>query len=242
MKWIVPPVRKPLVPDIAKHSATTPWPANAASPCSSSGSTDVRFTLSPYLRLLGARLAEHHRIDRFEMRGIGGQRQMHVVAVERAVRRCAEVILHVARALHVRRLRRAALEFVEELAIGLAHHVDEHVQAPAMRHAEHDVLDAQRAAALDDLLHRRDRRFAAVEPEALGADEFHAAEFLEDFGFDQLVQDRALAFARERDLVLGALDPPLKPFALLGIGDVHVLVADRAAIGAPQDLDQLRAA
>jgi hypothetical protein len=38
------------------------------------------------LVLLGAHLAEHHRIDDFQMRGIGGERQMHLVAVELAVR------------------------------------------------------------------------------------------------------------------------------------------------------------
>ena len=66
------------------------------------------------LVLLGAHLAEHHRIDDLEMRRVGGQRQMHLVAVELAVRRGAEVILDVARAFDVVRRRRAALEFVED--------------------------------------------------------------------------------------------------------------------------------
>ena len=48
------------------------------------------------LVLLGAHLAEHDRIDDFEMRGIGGQRQMDLVVVEFAVGRGAEVIFHVA--------------------------------------------------------------------------------------------------------------------------------------------------
>ena len=42
MKWIEPPVRWPFKPDRPKHSATTPWPAKAASPWISSGSTGVR--------------------------------------------------------------------------------------------------------------------------------------------------------------------------------------------------------
>src|SRR6478752_1974873 len=33
IRWIVPPTRYPLVSLIARHSATIPWPANAASPC-----------------------------------------------------------------------------------------------------------------------------------------------------------------------------------------------------------------
>ena len=35
----MPPVLWPGKPDIAKHSATTPWPANAASPCIKIGKT-----------------------------------------------------------------------------------------------------------------------------------------------------------------------------------------------------------
>src|ERR1700730_7135545 len=38
------------------------------------------------LVLLGAYLAKHHRIDDFQMRRVGGQRQMDAVAVELAVR------------------------------------------------------------------------------------------------------------------------------------------------------------
>ena len=139
-----------------------------------------------------------------------------LVAVELAVGRRAEVIFDVARALDLVGRRRAALEFVEDRAVRLGHHLGEHVQPPAMRHAEHDLLDAERAAALDDLLERRDHRFGAVEAEALGAGEFQVAELLEAFGFDQLVEDRALALAGEGDLLVGALDALLEPGLLAG--------------------------
>ena len=58
-----------------------------------------------------------------------------------------------------------------------------------MRHAHRDLSDAELAAALDDLLERRDHRFAAVEAEALGAGVFQIAEFLERLGFDQFSED-----------------------------------------------------
>ena len=48
------------------------------------------------LVLLGARLAHHDRVDDLQMRRVGRQRQMHLVAVELAVRRGAEMVLHVA--------------------------------------------------------------------------------------------------------------------------------------------------
>ena len=108
-----------------------------------------------------------------------------------------------------------------------------------MRHADDDLLHAERAAALDDLLQRRDHRFAAVETEALGAGEFQVAEFLEAFGLDQLVEDGALAFARERDLLVGAFDALLDPALLRAVGNVQELDAERLAIGAAQDVDHL---
>ena len=66
-----------------------------------------------------------------------------------------------------------------------------------MGHAEDDLVEAELAAALDDLLERRDHRLAAVEAEALGAGVFDIEEVLEPFGLDQLVEDGALAFGGE---------------------------------------------
>ena len=101
-----------------------------------------------------------------------------------------------------------------------------------MGHAEHDLLHAERAAALDDLLQRRDQRFAAVEAEALGALVLDVDELLEAFGLDQLLQDRPLALRGEGDALVRPLDALLDPGLLLGIGDVHELDAERRAVGA----------
>ena len=57
------------------------------------------------LILLGAHLAEHDRVDDFQMRGIGGQRQVHRVAVELTIRRGAEMVFHVAGAFDLVRGR-----------------------------------------------------------------------------------------------------------------------------------------
>src|SRR5690242_19634157 len=108
-----------------------------------------------------------------------------------------------------------------------------------MRHAERDLLHAERAAALDDLLERRDHRLPAVEAEALGAGESEVAEFLEAFRPDQIVEDRALALAGEGDLLVGSLDALLDPGFLDRVGDVHELDAERLAVGAAQDGDDL---
>ncbi len=108
-----------------------------------------------------------------------------------------------------------------------------------MRHADDDLAHAERAAALDDLLQRRDHRLAAVETEALGAGEFHVAEFLEAFGLDQLVEDGALALAGEGDLLVRPFDALLDPALLRAVGDVQKFDAERLAIGAAQDADDL---
>ena len=94
------------------------------------------------------------------------------------------MVLHVARAVHVLGLRGAALELGEQRRVALVHDIHEHVEPAAMRHADHDVADAELAAALQDLLEAGDQRFAAVEAEALGADELDAEIALEALGLD----------------------------------------------------------
>ena len=80
-----------------------------------------------------------------------------------------------------------------------------------MRHADDDLLDAELAAALDDLLQRRHHGLGAVEAEALGAGVLHLGELLERLRLDQLVEDRALALGREADVLVLALDALLDP-------------------------------
>ena len=80
-----------------------------------------------------------------------------------------------------------------------------------MGHADHDLLDAELAAALEDLLERRDHRFAAVEAEALGAGVLDVEEALEPLGLDQPLEDGALALGGELGLVADALDALLDP-------------------------------
>ena len=108
-----------------------------------------------------------------------------------------------------------------------------------MGHAEQGLLEAELAATLEDLLQRRDQRFAAVEAEALGALELDVEELLVAFGFDELGEDRLLAFRREGHTLVRTFDARLNPGLLFGIGDVHEFDAERRAIGALEDLDHL---
>ena len=128
---------------------------------------------------------------------------------------------------------------MEDGAVRLGHHLGQHVEPAAVRHADDDLAHTERAAALDDLLQRRDHRLGAIEAEAFGAGEFQIGEFFETFGLDQLVENGALALARERDLLVRTFDALLDPALLRAVGDVQKFDAERLAIGAAQDADDL---
>ena len=189
------------------------------------------------LVLLGAHLAQDHGVDDLEMRGVRGQRQVHAVVVELAVGGSAEVIFHIARALDLVGMGATSPELVEDGAEGLGHDVGQHVEAPAMGHADDDLFHAELTAAFDDLLERGHHRLPAIESEALGAGVFHVEEALEDLRLDQLLEDRLPPALGERHIA--AFDAVLNPRSLLGVGDVHVLDPDRAAIGAPYNVEHL---
>src|SRR5262245_62589101 len=108
-----------------------------------------------------------------------------------------------------------------------------------MGHADRHVADAELAAALEDLLDRRDQRLAAVETEALGADELHAEIALQPLRLDHALEDGAAALDGEFGMVLDVLDALLDPDPLVGIGDVHGFHADLATVGLAQAVHDL---
>src|SRR3546814_20388744 len=111
------------------------------------------------------------------------------------------MVLHVAGAADVLRVRGAALEFREDRRAGLAEEVGQHVEAAAVRHADDHLLEAEVAAALEDLLPRRNHRLAAVVAAAIGAGGFVVAEMVETLACGQELQACALAVYREAALV-----------------------------------------
>ncbi len=107
-----------------------------------------------------------------------------------------------------------------------------------MRHAQHGVPDAVRRAAAHQLVEQHDQRLAAFQREARLADEAAVQEFLEAFRSRQAIQDAALALRRQAGAGTRRLEAHLPPAALLGVGQVHVLRGQRAAIGLLQRGDQ----
>src|SRR5215813_3197968 len=98
-----------------------------------------------------------------------------------------------------------------------AHHLGQNIETTTMRHSETDLLHPEIAAALDDLLESWNQRLGAIKTKALGTGVFDVEEFLEALGFHKLVEDRALALARERDLFVATLDALLNPAFLRGV-------------------------
>ena len=108
-----------------------------------------------------------------------------------------------------------------------------------MGHAEDDFLKAKIAAALDDLLQRRDQCLAAIKAETLGALVFDIDELLETFGLDQLLQDCLLAHRGEFNRLVRPFDALLDPALFFRVRHVHEFNAERRAIGALKDRHHL---
>ncbi len=144
-------------------------------------------------RVAAAVLARAHRalddgVHRFEVRRVERERQVHRSAGRDHVRREALVVLDVAgREL----LRVLALEFREEVRGHLAERVDEHVEPPAMRHADHGLLNARGAGPLDQVVEHRNHREPALAGEALLADVLRVQVALERFRRGETLEDVA---------------------------------------------------
>ena len=187
--------------------------------------------------LLGSGHALDHRVDGLEVRRVGGELEGDLVAGaadERA--RLAQVVLHVARALDGLGVD-VPLELLEDLVVALAHDVGEHVEAAPMGHAHHRAVEAGVGGALEHRVDERDRALRAFDAEALLADVLLAEELLEGLGGVELFEDVALVVGGQVDA--DALHLLLHPVLLLRLLDVHVLDADRAAVGVAQDVEDL---
>ena len=106
-----------------------------------------------------------------------------------------------------------------------------------MGHADHGRIEAGVGGRREDLVEDRDRRLGALEAEPLRADVLRGEELLERLGGVQPLEDAVLGVLVERRV--GTLDLGLDPALLLGVLDVHVLDADRAAVRVAQHAEQV---
>ena len=188
------------------------------------------------LVLPGPHHPEHDRIDRLQVARVGGQLHLDVRAGRAHVLADrAEVVLDVARALDGCRVH-VALELTEDLVVALADDVGEHVQPAAVGHAEDRAVDVRVGGRRQHGVQDGDGRLRTFETEALGADVLGGQEPLQRLGgvepLEQVLQRVGV------ELELDTLHLRLDPALLLRVLDVHVLDADRAAVGVAQHAQQ----
>ena len=126
------------------------------------------------------------------MAGVGCQLQWEFVAHaadEGAL--LSQVVFHVAGALgHL--LDVAALELCEELLVGLADDVDEHVEAAPVGHAHHRAGHVVVGCCTEHCVDQWDGALSSFYAEALLPDVFRAEEGLEGFSGVEAAEDVAL--------------------------------------------------
>ena len=94
------------------------------------------------------------------------------------------------------------------------------------------------AAAGEDLVEDRDRRLGALDAEPLGADVLRGEELLERLGGVEPLEDAVLLLPCERRLRAPRPVDWIQRCSSVLL-DVHVLDADRAAVGVAQHAEQV---
>ena len=195
--------------------------------------------------LRGARGALDDRRDELEVARVRLEVHADRVAFGKLV--CplgAVVVLHVAgAALGDRRdrlQRRGALELGEDRVVGAAEVVREYVQAPAVGHADHDLLAAVRRRELDQLVEHRHRHVEALDRELVLAKVGLVHEPLERVDLDEPLEEHPPFVVAQRLAEAARLDVLAQPNALAVRSDVLDLVRSRAAVGVQQVLERVR--
>ena len=188
--------------------------------------------------LPGAHRTLHHRVHHLKMRGVEGERHMHIAALRAQVGGETLVIFDVAGTGEVRGVV-LALELREQHGGRLAEHIDEHIEAAAVRHADDELLGSERTTGLDHIVEQRDQCIAAFERKTLLADVLRVQVTLETFGSGELPENVTALFRRESMVEPPRLELILQPQPLVGVRDMRELGAHRAAVGVLQHRDDV---
>ena len=126
--------------------------------------------------------------------------------------------------------RPLALELAQDRLVRTADRVHEHVQAPAVRHPDHDLVGAGVRRQLDRLVEHRHHRVETLERELLLAEERAAQVLLEPLGVGERPEQADPLLGRERLAIAARLDRLPEPDALGVVGEMLDLVGHRAAV------------
>ncbi len=135
------------------------------------------------------RLSFDHRIDGFEMAGVGGEPNLYLRSgVEFPYGGVAEVIFHIAIALHeIGNV--VGAELGEDDLERFAEKIRQHVEPSAVRHPHADLLDSRLRTELQDSLEDHHQRLRALQRKALLSDVASVQENLERLRFHQRSQE-----------------------------------------------------
>jgi hypothetical protein len=148
------------------------------------------------------------------------------------------VVLHVAVAAHVLR-QSGALELREDHLVGLVEHVGEHVEPPAVRHAEHHLDRVEARRFLDERVEERDQGLAALQRVAPLAGEPHLEEVLQHLRGDQTLENAAPLLGCQVWPVALRLHALLQPGAPGLVRHREVFDAEAPGVGLRQGRHQL---
>ena len=171
---------------------------------------------------------DDHRVNDLEVGRVERQRQMHVATWGREIRGEAHVVLHITGAPGFPML---AGELVEQVLCAFAKHVDQHVEAAAVGHADDGLFAALLTGATDQLLEHGDHGVATFQREAFGSRELGAQIFLQPLGGGQALEETGLLFEGVAPLPFNGFETLLQPALLFRGGEVHVVGTYAAAVG-----------
>ena len=132
-----------------------------------------------------------------------------------------------------------AFEFIEQFARRFAERVDQHVEAAAMGHAQHHILDAIAAGAADHHVEHRDQCVAAFQRETLLADVLGVQVALEAFGRGQTFQNAALVLIAAFEIAAGVFKAFIHPTTLFDVGDMHEFGTNAAGVRRFEQADEV---
>ena len=187
---------------------------------------------------LGSRSSNDDRVHSFEVRRIRRERDGDRVAVAGSeVTGLAEVVFHIARALHGVG-GDCAFELFKELAVVLADDVDEHVETSAVSHANDRIAHTSVRRLTEQAVEHGDCALCSFDAESLLTYVLGPEELLESLSCVEATEDMALLVFFDLDCL--AFDVLLDPSFLFRIRDVGVLDAGCAGVRVAHDAENVR--
>ncbi len=182
--------------------------------------------------------AQHHRVDNLEVGRIERQHQMHQAIVHPHIGGKAHVVLHIPRIQRIGQVV-LSLEFLEQLARRLAQDIDQHIEAPAMGHADHHLVHAAAPGVADQVIKLGNEGIAAFQRETLLTHIAGMQVFFDALGGGELQQHMAPLLGRQLQTAPTALQALLDPAFAARIHDVHVFGADGAGVNRTHQIQNL---